>query len=208
MLLWPYKERKHKHSQIPHWNHKIMLENSLWKMLYLSVFTHFLSISSRETTAKIPSFLGAKGVLLQRLKFKLTNHSLWPWKPSWFSLFTAMTIPIPGFAAAKEFSSIHPLKTDPKPPSPNTLSGRKFRVAVFSSAKLKLFKFEDCKISPSLRGVGGATEEALLFEVEPLRLFLSMLMDFVLVPVMIEKNSKFNIKGGIQVLANATTSKI
>jgi len=52
-------------------------------------------------------------------------------------------------------SSIHPLKTQPNLPSPTTLSGRKFLVAVFSSLKLKLFMFEDFKISPSVRGVGG-----------------------------------------------------
>lgn len=64
-------------------------------------------------------------------------------------------MPVPGFVAVNEFSSIHPLKTDPKPPSPNTLSGRKFLVAVLSSDKVKLFKLDDCKISPSLRGVWG-----------------------------------------------------
>uniref|UniRef100_A0A2P2KZV4 Uncharacterized protein n=1 Tax=Rhizophora mucronata TaxID=61149 RepID=A0A2P2KZV4_RHIMU len=64
-----------------------------------------------------------------------------------------MTIPVPGLVAFRECSSSHPLKTDPKPPSPITLSGRKFLVAVFSSLKLNAFKFEDCKISPSLLGV-------------------------------------------------------
>lgn len=113
-----------------------------------------------------------------------------------------MTMPVPGFAAANEFSSIQPLKTDPNPPSPNTLSGRKFRVDVLSSAKLKLFKFEDCKISPSLRGVGGATEEALLFEFKLLRLFPSVLMDFELVPVTSEKDSMFYVMDKILVLAN------
>lgn len=72
-------------------------------------------------------------------------------------------MPVPGFAAVNEFSSIHPLKTEPKPPSPSTLSGRKFLVAVLRSAKLNLFKLEDCKISPSLLGVGGTeTDETLL----------------------------------------------
>jgi len=111
----------------------------------------------------------------------LTSHSLWPWNPSWFSLFTAITIPVPGLVAASECSSTHPLKTDPKPPSPNTLSGRKFLVAVFSSPKVKIFKFEDCKISPSLRGVWGTeTIDTLLLEL--LKVFPFLLPHFELKP--------------------------
>ena len=72
-------------------------------------------------------------------------------------------MPVPGFVAVKDCSSIHPLKTEPKPPSPSTLSGRKFLVAILRSAKLKLFTLEDCNISPSLLGVGGTeTDETLL----------------------------------------------
>ncbi|RWW62025.1 hypothetical protein BHE74_00030866 [Ensete ventricosum] len=67
--------------------------------------------------------------------------------------------------AANVCSSIHPLKTEPKPPSPNTLSGRKFLVAVLSSLKVKLFRLDDVKISPSLRGVGGTDDaDTLLLE--------------------------------------------
>lgn len=66
-----------------------------------------------------------------------------------------MTIPVPGLVAVKVFSSIQPLKTEPNPPSPNILSGRKFRVAALRSLNVKLFRFEDWSISPSLRGVGG-----------------------------------------------------
>lgn len=93
----------------------------------------------------------------------LTNHSLWPCNPSWLSRFTAITKPVPGLAAVKVCSSIHPLKTQPNPPSPNTLSGRKFLVAVLRSLKVKLFRLDDCNISPSVRGVWGTEkEEALL----------------------------------------------
>nr|GMD29318.1 predicted protein [Ipomoea batatas] len=66
-----------------------------------------------------------------------------------------ITRPVPGLVAENEFSSIQPLKTEPNPPSPSTLSGRKFLVATLRSAKLKLFKVVDFKISPSLRGAGG-----------------------------------------------------
>lgn len=62
-----------------------------------------------------------------------------------------MTIPVPGLVALKLCSSIHPLNTDPKPPSPKTLSGRKFLVQVLRSLKEKHLKLGDCKISPSLR---------------------------------------------------------
>lgn len=97
-----------------------------------------------------------------------TSHSLWPWNPSWLSFFTAITMPVPALDALSELSSIQPLKTEPKPPSPSTLSGRKFLVAVLSSLKLILFKVVDCKISPSLRGVRGMeVDEALLLEPLP-----------------------------------------
>ena len=98
-------------------------------------------------------------------EMKLTNHSLWPWKLSVLSRFTAITMPVPGLVAVYEFSSIHPLNTAPKPPSPSTLSGRKFRVAALRSEKLKPFKLGDCKISPSLLGVKGADETLLLGKV-------------------------------------------
>lgn len=122
------------------------------------------------------------GIEFQRMSnYILTNHSLWPWNPSWLSLFTATTMPAPGLVAMSEFSSIHPLKTEPKPPSPNTLSGRKFLVAVLSSLKPKLFKLEACNISPSVRGVWGMeVDENLLLDL--LRSFSSLLTFFELAP--------------------------
>lgn len=42
---------------------------------------------------------------------------------------------MPGFTGAVPFSSIHPLKTQPNPPSPRRLSGLKFLVAIFRSLK-------------------------------------------------------------------------
>lgn len=101
---------------------------------------------------------------------ELTSHSLWPWKLSWLSLFTAITMPVPGLVAANESSSIQPLKTEPNPPSPRTLSGRKFLVATLRSEREKLFKLEDCKISPSLLGFGGTKGDETL----PLELLESL----------------------------------
>jgi hypothetical protein len=98
---------------------------------------------------------------MRKNKKRPTNHSLWPWKPSGLSFLTATTIPLPGFAAENVCSSIHPLKTQPNPPSPRRLSGRKFLVAFFSSLNEKAFIFGEDKISPSDLGVGRL--EALLF---------------------------------------------
>jgi len=76
-----------------------------------------------------------------------------------------MTIPKPGLVGASVFSSIQPLKTDPNPPSPSTLSGLKFLVAVLSSLKVKALTFADSRISSSLRGVGSIdADEAWLLE--------------------------------------------
>lgn len=92
-------------------------------------------------------------------------------------------MPVPGLVALNECSSIHPLKTEPNPPSPRTLSGLKFLVAAFSSLKVKVFKFEDCKISPSLRGVCGIeAEDSLLLEL--LKLFPFLLAFLELTPVL------------------------
>lgn len=71
---------------------------------------------------------------------KHTSHSLWPWKLSSFSILIATTMPLPGLVGARVFSSIHPLKTHPKPPSPRRLLERKFFVAILRSLKLKDFK--------------------------------------------------------------------
>ena len=48
-------------------------------------------------------------------------------------VFTATVSPVPGFTGAVPFSSIHPLNTQPNPPSPIRLSGRKFLVANLGS---------------------------------------------------------------------------
>lgn len=79
-------------------------------------------------------------------------------------------MPVPGLVAANESSSIQPLKTEPNPPSPRTLSGRKFLVATLRSEREKLFKLEDCKISPSLLGFGGTKGDETL----PLELLESL----------------------------------
>jgi hypothetical protein len=64
------------------------------------------------------------------------------------SLFIATTIPVPGLVGAKVFPSIHPLKTHPNPPSPSTLSGRKFFVAILRSLKLKDLRLLEIDTSP------------------------------------------------------------
>lgn len=71
----------------------------------------------------------------------LTCHSFSPWELSELAFLTATAIPTPTLDGAYVFSSIHPLKTLPKPPSPKTVSGLKFLVALFSSANVNIFKF-------------------------------------------------------------------
>lgn len=88
-----------------------------------------------------------------------TSHSLCPWKLSSLSFFTATIIPVPGFTGASVRSSIHPLKTEPKPPSPSKLSDLKFLVEPFSSLKVNFRTFDDSRISVSVRGVGGTDDE-------------------------------------------------
>jgi hypothetical protein len=56
---------------------------------------------------------------------------------------------VPGFTAAVPFSSIQPLKTQPNPPSPRKLSGRKFLVANLSSLKVNFRSLEAILISSS-----------------------------------------------------------
>lgn len=69
-----------------------------------------------------------------------TSHSLWPWKLSGLRFLMATTIPVPGLVGPYVFSSIHPLKTRPNPPSPIKFSCRKFLVASLRSFKLKDFR--------------------------------------------------------------------
>lgn len=68
---------------------------------------------------------------------------------SGFSFFTATTIPTPLLAGFRVFSSTHPLYTLPNPPSPRTISGLKFLVAVLSSAKEKIRRLGASRIRPS-----------------------------------------------------------
>ncbi|RWW09829.1 hypothetical protein GW17_00026660 [Ensete ventricosum] len=68
---------------------------------------------------------------------------------SWFSFFTATTIPSPLLAGFSVFSSTHPLYTRPNPPSPRTASGLNPLVALLSSAKVKMRRFGTSRIRPS-----------------------------------------------------------
>jgi hypothetical protein len=52
----------------------------------------------------------------------------------------ATTIPEPGLVGKRVFSSIQPLYTQPKPPSPRYALEPKFLVAVFRSVKLNDFR--------------------------------------------------------------------
>lgn len=56
--------------------------------------------------------------------------------------------PVPGFTGAVPFSSIHPLNTHPKPPSPRRLSGLKFLVASLRSLKVN-FRSREAILSSS-----------------------------------------------------------
>lgn len=151
-----------------------------WKSTFTNIkfqdHAHATEYQVNVSNQKVDVTIQQKRDIAKQVKYILTSHSLWPWKPSWFSFLTATTMPIPGLVAARECSSIHPLKTEPKPPSPKTLSGRKFLVDDFSSLKLKLFRLEDCKISPSLRGVRGIeVEETLLIVLRSFPLLLTFL---------------------------------
>lgn len=94
-----------------------------------------------------------------------TSHSLWPWKLSGLSFLMATTIPLPGLVGTNVLSSIHPLKTNPKPPSPIRLSERKFLVAFFKSLKLKDFRLIGADVTTS--DVTG--DFSVFAEVGPLR---------------------------------------
>lgn len=78
-----------------------------------------------------------------------TSHSLWPWSPSWFRVFTATVSPVPGLTGAVPFSSIHPLNTQPNPPSPRRDSGLKFLVANLRSLKVNFRSREETLSSSS-----------------------------------------------------------
>lgn len=64
-----------------------------------------------------------------------TSHSLSPWNPSRLSSLIATWVVLqPGLT----FSSIAPLYTTPKPPSPRIKSGRKRLVAILISSYVKM----------------------------------------------------------------------
>jgi len=79
---------------------------------------------------------------------------------------TATVNPVPALTGAVPFSSIHPLKTQPKPPSPRRLSGRKFLVAHFSSLKVNLRSWK-ASFSSSPTMEEGEILPVLLVVVEP-----------------------------------------
>ncbi|KAE8812920.1 putative ovule protein [Hordeum vulgare] len=84
-------------------------------------------------------------------------------------LLEAMTMPVPSHADEKVILSTHPLNTEPKPPSPSTLSTQKFLVAFLSSLKVKLYTLADRRISPSLLDVGSTVMDGDPFPLPPSR---------------------------------------
>jgi hypothetical protein len=81
---------------------------------------------------------------------------------------------VPGFTGAVPFSSIHPLNTQPNPPSPRRLSGRKFLVANLRSLK------------QNFRSLEATLSSSSIFEVEEL---LSALLVVVVVVVVVEETT-------------------
>ena len=75
-------------------------------------------------------------------------HSLWPCKPFWLRVLTATVSPVLGLAGAVVCSFTQPLNTQPNPPSPKMLSGRKFLVAILRSEKENLL---NCRGNSSSR---------------------------------------------------------
>lgn len=82
------------------------------------------------------------------MRQQVTCHSSNPCTLSGFSFLTATVIPTPLFVGFSVFSSTHPLQTRPNPPSPRTVSGLKFLVALFSSAKVKIRRLGTSRIRP------------------------------------------------------------
>lgn len=93
-----------------------------------------------------------------------TIHSLCPWSPSWFRVFTATGSPLPGFAGAVPVSFIQPLNTQPNPPSPRRFSGLKFFVADLSSLKVNLRSWEATFSSSAAFGVDRVLSVLLVVE--------------------------------------------
>nr|GMD19606.1 hypothetical protein BHE74_00030866 [Ipomoea batatas] len=74
----------------------------------------------------------------KKIHFSLPNE---PIKPT--------VSPVPGLTGAVPFSSIHPLNTQPKPPSPRSDSGLKFLVANFRSLNVNFRSREEILSSSS-----------------------------------------------------------
>jgi hypothetical protein len=82
---------------------------------------------------------------------------------------------VPGFTGAVPFSSIHPLNTQPNPPSPRRLSGRKFLVANLRSLK------------QNFRSLEATLSSSSIFEVE--ELLSALLVVVVVVVVVVEETT-------------------
>lgn len=101
--------------------------------MIIKMFSCYLKLSSLQ----VRRFNHARKYYVSKEKLwnRNTSHSLSPWNPSLFSSFTATRVDSnPGLT----FSSITPLYTIPKPPSPRIWSGLKYLVAALSSLYVNL----------------------------------------------------------------------
>lgn len=96
-----------------------------------------------------------------------TSHSCSPWLLSGFDFLTATGMPTPTLAGSRVFSSTHPLKTLPKPPSPSIVSGLKFLVAFFSFPSVNIFRFGVITLPTTGAGDSGGTTSILISSSPP-----------------------------------------
>ena len=88
----------------------------------------------------------------------ITSHSRWPCLPSKSRILTATDW---GFKPDLSLSSIKPLYTCPKPPSPRKLVLDKLCVMFFSSLSVKIWRFDpNCELDRSL--ISETTDDELL----------------------------------------------
>lgn len=92
----------------------------------------------------------------------------------------ATTMPSPGLVGRSVFSSIHPLKTQPNPPSPSKVSALKFLVAF-----LRSFKVNDFNPIITDASLGNDDVELTILKLEVI------LLEFV-EPEVLEKGSGFS----------------